>query len=257
MIAVLIGTAATVARAVAASPLPPFQSNQAASKVQETNQQPYNATEYMISAFEAADSLLKRALDHLNTGKIQKAYTELSVAKKQIEQYQLASLNVMSNPVLQLSREHLSAAQQALKAGNTDQAISELNALGQLRLLHQQGMMIMKLPMAGELNSTFNSLESHLLAADENINGYNIPGAISELNRANDQLYAHQLAMLNVLYPFLNETRTHLDHAIDDLNCLRYNIACDTDGAISELKIVDKLLKAHEQGMLMIVGRPM
>jgi hypothetical protein len=60
----------------------------------------------------------------------------------------------------------------------------------------------MKLPMAGELNSTFNSLESHLLTADENINGYNIRGAISELNLANDQLYAHQLAMLDVVYPF-------------------------------------------------------
>jgi hypothetical protein len=61
----------------------------------------------------------------------------------------------------------------------------------------------MKLPMAGELNSTFNSIESHLLTADENINGYNI------------------------------------------------------QGAISELKIVDKLLRGHEQGMLMMVGRPM
>ena len=52
----------------------------------------------------------------------------------------------------------------------------------------------MKLPMAGEMNSTFNSLESLLLAADENINGDNIKGAVSELNLANDQLYAHQLA---------------------------------------------------------------
>ena len=143
------------------------------------------------------------------------------------------------------------AAQQALKAGNTDQAISELNVLRQLRLLHEQGMMIMNLPMAGELNSTFNSLESHLLSADENINGYNIPGAISELNRANDQLYAHQLAMLNVLYSFFNNTRTHLKHSIDDLN------SRNIQAAISDLKIVDKLLRAHEQGMLMIVGRQM
>ena len=156
-----------------------------------------------------------------------------------------------ANPVLQLSREHLLAAQQALKAGNTDQAISELNVLRQLRLLHQQGMMIMKLPMAGELNSTFNSLESHLLWADENIDGYNIPGAISELNRANDQLYAHQLAILNALYSFFNSTRTHLKHSIDDLN------SRNTQGAILELKIVDKLLRAREQGMLMILGRQM
>jgi hypothetical protein len=69
----------------------------------------------------------------------------------------------MSNPVLQTSRQHLLAAQQALNMGNTDQAISELNMLRQLRILHQQGMMVMKLPMAGDMNSTFNSLESHLL----------------------------------------------------------------------------------------------
>jgi hypothetical protein len=71
------------------------------------------------------------------------------------------------------------------------------------------------------------------------------------LNRANDQLYAHQLAMLNVLYSFFNNTRTHLKHSIDDLN------SRNIQGAISELKIVDKLLRAHEQGMLMIVGRQM
>ena len=130
---------------------------------------------------------------------------------------------------------------------NTDQAISELNVLRQVRLLHQQIMM--KLPMAGELNSTFNSLESHLLRADENINGYNIQGAISELNLANDQLYAHQLAMLSIVYPFFSNTRIHLKQSIDDIN------SGNTQGAISELKIVDKLLKAHEQGMLMMVGR--
>ena len=31
----------------------------------------------------------------------------------------------------------------------------------------------------------------------------------------------------------------------------------NTQASISELKIVDKLLRAHEQGMLMIVGRQM
>ncbi len=252
MITVVIATtAATAARAVVSSTSTSSRSNQAESRVQDTNQQPYNATEYMISAFETARALLMQALNDLNMSKTQEAYTQLSMAKTQIEQYQLASLDAMSNPVLQLSREHLLAAEQALKAGNTDQAISELNVLRQLRLLHQHGMMIMKLPMAGELNSTFNSLESHLLNADENINGYNIPGAISELTRANDQLYAHQLAMLNVLYSFFNNTRTHLKHSIDDLN------SRDIQGAISELKIVDRILKAHEQGMLMIVGRPM
>jgi len=184
-------------------------------------------------------------------GKIQEAHTQLGMTKTQIEQHQLASLDAMSNPVLQLSRQHLLAAQQDLKTGNTDQAISELNVLRQLRLLHEQGMMIMNLPMAGELNSTFNSLESHLLSADENINGYNIPGAISELNRANDQLYAHQLAMLNVLYSFFNNTRTHLKHSIDDLN------SRNIQGAISELKIVDKLFRARVQGMLITVGNQM
>jgi hypothetical protein len=224
-------------------------SSQSYQTAQHTNQQPYNVTDYMISTFKTADSLLIQALNDLSMGKIREAYIQLSMAKTQIEQHQLASLDAMSNPVLQLSREHLLAAQQALKAGNTDQAISELNVLRQLRLLHQQGMMIMNLPMAGELNSTFNSLESHLLRADENIDGYNIPGAILELNRANDQLYAHQLAMLNALFSFFNNTRTHLKHSIDDLN------SQNTQGAIPELKIVDKLLRAREQGMLMILGR--
>jgi hypothetical protein len=242
-------TAATAAIAVVSSPSISSQSNQTASRVEETNQQPYNATEYMISTFKTADSLLIQALNDLNMGKTREAHAHLSMAKTQIEQYQLASIDAMSNPVLQLSREHLLAAEKALKTGNTDQAISELNVLRQLRLLHEQGMMMMKLPMAGELNSTFNSLESHLLTADENINGYNIPGAISELNLANDQLYAHQLAMLNVLYSFFNNTRTHLKHSIDDLN------SGNTQGAISELKIVDKSLRGHEQGMLMMVGR--
>src|SRR5215472_7873528 len=250
IVAVVLATVATAtaALAVVSSSSISFQGNQTA---RHTTQQPYNATENMLSTFKTADSLLTQALNDLSMDKIQEAYTQLSMAKTQIEQHQLASLDAMSNPVLQLSREHLLAAQQALKAGNTDQAISELNVLRQLRLLHQQGMMIMKLPMAGELNSTFNSLESHLLWADENIDGYNIPGAILELNRANDQLYAHQLAMLNVLYSFLNNTRTHLKNSIDDLN------SRNIQGAISELKIVDKLVRAHEQGMLMLVGRQM
>jgi hypothetical protein len=46
-----------------------------------------------------------------------------------------------------------------------------------------------------------------------------------------------------------NNTRTHLKHSIDDLN------SGNTQGAISELKIVDKSLGGHEQGMLMMVGR--
>jgi hypothetical protein len=212
-------------------------------------QQTYNATENMILAFKTADSLLIQALNNLNAGKIKEALTQLNNAKVQIEQYQLAALDAMSNPVLQISREHLLSAEQALKTGNTDQAISELNMLRELRILHQQGMMVMNLPMAGEMNSTFNSLESHLLAADENINGYNVRGAISELNLANDQLYAHQLAMLDVVYSFLNNTRTHLKQSIININ------SGNIQGAISELKIVSQLLRGHQQGMLMIVGR--
>ncbi len=212
------------------------------------NQQTYNSTQSMIIAFKTADSLLNQALKTLSLGKAQEALGQLNSAKVQIEQYQLATLDAMSNPVLQSSREHLLAAEQALKMGNTDQAISELNLLRQLRILHQQGMMIMKLPMAGEMNSTFNSLESHLLAADEKINGYNTKGAIYELNLANDQLYAHQLAMLDIVYPFLNSTRTHLKQSITDIN------SGNIQGAISEVKMVNQLLRDHEQGMAMMLG---
>jgi hypothetical protein len=242
---------ATTTVAVVSSPSASSQSNQTASSVQQINQQPYNATENMISAFRSANSLLIQALNDLNMGRTQDAHTQLSMAKMQIERYQLASLDAMSNPVLQSSRKYLLAAEQALKIGNTDQAISELNVVRQLRMLHQQGMMIMKIPMVGELNSSFNSLESHLLTADENINGYNIRGAVSELNLANDELYAHQLAMLDVVYPFLNNTRTHLKQSIDDLT------SGNTQEAISELKIVNKLLGGQEQGMLMMLGRPL
>ena len=249
IIAVVLVTGATTAGAVVSSPSTSSQSNQTASSVHKINQQPYNATEYMISAFKTADTLLIQALEDLNMSKIQEAHTQLSMAKTQIEQYQLASLDTMSNPVLQLSTEHLLAAEQALKAGNTDQAISELNVLRQSDSAASARNDDTVLLMAGELNSTFNSLESHLLTADENINGYNIQGAISELNLANDQLYAHQLAMLNVVYPFFSNTRIHLKQSIDYIN------SGNTQGAISELKRADKLLRGHEQGMLMMVGR--
>ncbi|MGB8938210.1 MAG: hypothetical protein WCC17_24215 [Candidatus Nitrosopolaris sp.] len=55
--------------------------------------------------------------------------------------------------------------------------------------------------------------------------------------------------MLNVVYPFFSNTRTHLKQSIDDLN------SGNTQGAISELKIADKLLRGREQGMLMMVGK--
>lgn len=253
-IGVAIATAGTMTRTaigvLPSSSATTSKSNQTVD-VSTTTQQSYNATENMILSFKTANSLLIQALNNLNAGKTSEALTQLNSAKVQIEQYQLAALDAMSNPVLQISREHLLAAQQALNMGNTDQAISELNMLRQLRILHQQGMMVMKLPMAGEMNSTFNSLESHLLVADENINGYNIRGAISELNLANDQLYAHQLAMLDVVYSFLNSTRTHLKQSISDIN------SGNVQGAISQLKMVNQLLRANEQGMLMIIGKNM
>jgi hypothetical protein len=257
-IGVAIATAGTMTRTaigvLPSSSATTSKSNQTTnvdvSTIQHTkDQQSYNATENMILSFKTADSLLIQALNNLNAGKTSEALTQLNSAKVQIEQYQLAALDAMSNPVLQISREHLLAAQQALNMGNTDQAISELNMLRQLRILHQQGMMVMKLPMAGEMNSTFNLLESHLLVADENINGYNIRGAISELNLANDQLYAHQLAMLDIVYSFLNNTRTHLKQSISDIN------SANVQGAISQLKMVNQLLRANEQGMLMIIGK--
>jgi hypothetical protein len=88
-----------------------------------------------------------------------------------------------------------------------------------------------------------------LLAADENINGYNLRGAILELNLANDQLYAHQLAMLDVVYSFLNSTRTQLKQSIADINL------GNIQGAVSQLKMVNQLLRGNEQGMLMIIGK--
>ena len=258
-IGVAIATAGTMTRTaigvLPSSSATTSKSNQTtnvdvSTTIQHTkDQQSYNATENMILSFKTADSLLIQALNNLNAGKTSEALAQLNSAKVQIEQYQLAALDAMSNPVLQISREHLLAAQQALNMGNTDQAISELNMLRQLRILHQQGMMVMKLPMAGEMNSTFNSLESHLLVADENINGYNIRGAISELNLANDQLYAHQLAMLDVVYSFLNSTRTQLKQSISDIN------SGNIQGAVSQLKMINQLLRINEQGMLMIIGQ--
>ncbi len=255
-IGVAIATAGTLTR-TAIGVLPSSSATTTSKSIQNANihvsntkdQQSYNATENMIIAFKAADSLLVQVLNNLNAGKTKEALAQLNSAKVQIEQYQLAAVDAMSNPVLQTSRQHLLAAQQALKMGNTDQAISELNILRQIRILHQEGMMVMKLPMAGEMNSTFNLLESHLLVADENINGYNLRGAISELNLANDQLYAHQLAMLDVVYSFLNNTRTHLKQSIADIN------SGNIQGAVSQLKMVNQSLRGNEQGMLMIIGK--
>jgi hypothetical protein len=69
------------------------------------------------------------------------------------------------------------------------------------------------------------------------------------LNLANDQLYAHQLAMLDIVYAFLNSTRTHLKQSIADIN------SGDLQGAVSQLKIVNQSIRGNEQGMLMILGK--
>lgn len=61
-------------------------------------------------------------------------------------------------------------------------------------------------------------------------------------------LYAHQLAMLDVVYSFFDYTRTDFKQSIVDIN------SGNIQQAISELKLVDKLLRGHEQGMLMMIG---
>jgi hypothetical protein len=175
---------------------------------------------------------------------------DLNNLKTKIEQYQLAALDLLSNPILQSSRAHLNSAQDAIKSGNIEKAVSELNIVGQLRLQHNQGMMEMKLPMKGQLNSTFNSLESHLLAANEAVNANYTQKAISELNMANDQLYAHQLSMIDFISSLFNNTRTHLKQSIDDI---KNN---NKQGAISELNIVEQLLNAHQRGILVMIGMP-
>ena len=119
----------------------------------------------MMSSFKSGNKLLMQAINDIKTGNTHEALTSLNNGKMLIEQQQLAALDVMSNPVLQSAREHLLAAKQSIETGNTDKAVSELYILRQLKLLHQQGMMTMKLPITRDLNSTFNSAEAHLLAA--------------------------------------------------------------------------------------------
>jgi hypothetical protein len=99
MTAALAITAATRAVAVVPSPSISSQSNQTASNIQQS----YNATENMISTFKTTDSLLIQALNDLNMSKTHEASTLLGMAKTQLEQHQLASLDALSNPVLQLS----------------------------------------------------------------------------------------------------------------------------------------------------------
>ncbi|MGC1928478.1 MAG: hypothetical protein WA667_05845 [Candidatus Nitrosopolaris sp.] len=226
--------------------IPIIQKNQTGNHT--TTAQNYNSTDTMMSSFKSGSKLLMQAINDIKTGNTQGALTGLNNAKVLIEQQQLAALDVMSNPVLQSAREHLLAAKHSIETGNTDKAVSELYILRQLKLLHQQGMMTMKLPMTRDLNSTFNSAEAHLLAAGEAINGYDPQRAISELDIASEQLYAHQLAMLNVINSLFSNTRTHFQQSINDLKI------SDTKEAISELNKVINSLNEQEQGVLMIKG---
>jgi len=240
-------THATASPTNASSKSPTTQKNQAGN--QTTTSQNYNSTETMMSSLKSGNKLLMQALKDINTGNIQGALAKLNNAKLQIEQQQLALFDIMSGPVLSPTREYLLAAKQSIEKGNTDKAISEFFILKQL-ILHQQGMIMMRLSMTRDLNSTFNSAETHLLAAGEALNAHEPHKAISELNIATGQLYAHQLAMLNVINSLFSNTRMHLQQAVNDI---KIN---DTKGAISELNRVINSLSEQEQGVLMIKGLP-
>ena len=219
---------------------------------EQQQQQRYNATDVMITSFQSTENLLTQAQNEIKSGgNLQDVISKINMAKIRIEQYQLASLDLLSNPVLQTARMHLLAAEDAIKTKNIDKAVAELNTVSQLRLLHEQGMMLMKLPMTGEMNSTFNSLEAHLLAANEAVNMEDFQKAVAELNIANDYLYSHQLSMIDFVNSLFNNTRTHLKQSI---NFLKAGGGSNTDKAISELGIIDELMKRNEQGMLMMIG---
>jgi hypothetical protein len=214
---------------------------------QTATAQNYNSTDTMISSFRSGNKLLMQAVNDIKTGNIHKALTALNNARVQIEQQQLAALGVMSNPVLQSAREHLLTAKHYIETGNI---VSELFILRQLKILHQQGMMTMRLPMTRDLNSTFYSAETHLLAAGEALNAYDPQRAISELYIASEQLYSHELAMLDVINSLFSNTRTHFQQSINDIK------ANDTKEALSELNKVINSLDEQVQGVLMIKGLP-
>lgn len=235
----------TNATTLSKSPTP--QENQ--TRNQTTAAQNHNSTETMMSSFKSGNNLLMQAINDIKTGNIQGALAKLNNAKVQIEQQQLALFDVMSGPVLSSIREYLLAAKQSIEKGNTDKAISDFFILKQV-ILHQQGMITMGLHLTTDLISTFNSSERHLLAAGEALNAHDPRRAISELNIGIGQLYAHQLAMLDVINSLSSNIRTHFQQAINDI---KIN---DTKEAISELNKVINSLREEEQGVLMIKGLP-
>jgi predicted negative regulator of RcsB-dependent stress response len=230
------------------SKIPIIQKNQ--TENQTAKAQNYNSTDTTISSFKSGHKLLIQATNDINAGNIRKALINLNNAKVMIEQQQLAALDLMSNPVFQAARGHLLSAKHYIETGNTDAAVSELFILRQLKILHEQGMMTMKLPMTRDLNSTFYSAETHLLAAGEALNAYDPQRAISELDMASEQLYSHQLAMLDVINSLFSNTRTHLQQAINDIK------ANNTKEALSHLNKVISSLDEQIQGVLMIKGLP-
>ncbi|HXP49248.1 MAG TPA: hypothetical protein VN922_04800, partial [Bacteroidia bacterium] len=229
----------------APSKSPTTQENQ--TRNQTATAPNHNSTETMMSSFKSGNKLLMQAINDINTGNIQGALTKLNNAKVQMEQQQLALFDVMSGPVLSSTREYLLAAKQSIEKGNTDKAISEFFILKQV-ILHQQGMMMMGLPLTRDLISTFNSSERHLLTAGEALNAHDPGRAISELNIAIGQLYAHQMAMLDVVNSLSSNIRTHFQQAINDIKIK------DTKEATSELNRVINSLREQAQGVLMIMG---
>ncbi len=226
-----------------------FDNNPSLQPVQVGQQQLCNnATTVLISAIKSTQTVLAQVLNDINMNNTKGALSNLNALKTKIEQYQLSALDVLSNPILQSSRVHLAAAEDAIKSGNAEKAISELSMAGQLKIQHHQGMMEMKLPMKGEMNSTFNSLEAHLLGANEAVNAGYTQKALSDLNIASDQLYQHQLSMIDFISSLFNNTRTHLKQSFDDLK------AGDRQTAISELAIVGQLLSAHQHGIRTMIG---
>jgi hypothetical protein len=87
-----------------------------------------------------------------------------------------------------------------------------------------------------------------LLAAGDALNAHDPHRAISELNIAIEQLYAHQLAMLDAINSLFSSIRTYFQRAIHDI------MINDTKDAISELNKVINSLRGQEQGVLMIKG---
>jgi hypothetical protein len=242
-----INTTDSSINTTASSKSPTTQENQ--TRNQTTTAQKYNSTETMISLFKSGNKLLMQAINDIKSGNTQRALAELNNAKVQIEQQQLALFDVMSGPVLSSTREYLLAAKQSIEKGNTDKAISEFFILKQV-ILHQQGMIMMKLPLTRDLNSTFNSSARHLLAAGEALNAHDPHRAISELNIAIEQVYAHQLAMRDVINSLFSNIRMYFQQTVNDM---KIN---DTKEAISELNNVINSLREQEQGVLMIKGLP-